>query len=164
MIIRDATAADAASLLEIYRPIVQTTAISFEVDVPDAQELARRIASAQAKHSWIVGEADGEIAGYAYAGTLRLREAYRYSTEVSAYVAETHRGNGYGLVLYEALVQKLRELGYCSLYAAITMPNDASVALHRKAGFKHVGTFPNVGYKFEQWHDVSWWHQQIGEL
>ena len=164
MNIREANRSDADAVAAIYRPIVLNTAISFETDAPGAEELARRIAVAQEKHSWIIGEVKGEVVGYAYAGTLRLREAYQYSTEVSAYVAEAHRGKGYGLQLYGALEQKLRQLGFCNLYAAITMPNDASAALHSKAGFTQVGTFPNVGRKFEQWHDVSWWHRRIGGL
>ncbi|MCH9694505.1 MAG: GNAT family N-acetyltransferase [Gammaproteobacteria bacterium] len=163
MNIRAAGAADAEAILEIYRPIVLHTAISFETRAPAAEEMLRRIEAAQEKHSWIVCEVADEIAGYAYAGMLRLREAYQYSTEVSAYVAEAHRGRGYGLQLYAALAQELRQLGYCNLYAAITMPNDASVALHGRAGFRHVGTFPNVGRKFERWHDVSWWHLHIDE-
>jgi phosphinothricin acetyltransferase len=66
-----------------------------------------------------------------------------------------------GVALYEALFPLLAELGYFHAYAGITLPNEASVALHRKMGFAPIGTFPSVGFKFERWHDVSWWHRPL---
>ncbi len=152
-----------AELLAIYAPIVETTAISFELVPPSVEEFAGRIESSNRAHAWLVMEREGRLAGYAYGGSHRARAAYRHSTEVSVYLHADYRGKGVGIALYDALFPLLAELGYYHAYAGITLPNEASVALHRKARFVQIGTFPSVGFKFGEWHDVSWWHRQLRE-
>jgi len=159
--IRPATAADAGGVCAIYAPIVETTTISFESTPPDAAEMASRIASASATHAWLVADDGHRVAGYAYGGPHRARAAYRFATEVSVYVHEDHRGTGLGVQLYEALFEALAGRGYFQAYAGITQPNEASSRLHQRVGFSHVGTFPRVGYKFDAWHDVAWWHRAL---
>jgi phosphinothricin acetyltransferase len=159
--IRIAGASDAAAVLAIYAPIVADTAISFEVTSPSEAALAARIESCNEAHRWLVAEAAGGIAGYAYGTSHRARHAYRYSVETSVYVHPAHHGRGVGLALYERLFEDLADLGYFHAFAAITLPNDASTGLHARAGFRHIGTFPNVGFKFGRWHDVSWWHRTL---
>ena len=85
--IRRATEADAAALLAIYRPFVEASAISFETIVPTVEEFAARIRKALTGWQWLVAEEDGQSIGYAYGSSHRERAAYRWSTEVSAYVA-----------------------------------------------------------------------------
>ena len=95
---------------------------------------------------------------YAYATAHRSRGAYQWSVETSVYVAPGHHRQGLGATLYDALLPRLAGRGYCHAYAGITLPNDASVALHRRVGFQAVGVFRSVGWKLGAWHDVSWWH------
>ena len=159
--IRIAGPEDANGVFAIYEPIVTATAISFETVPPSPDALADRIASANATHRWLVADKGGHVAGYAYATSFRARHAYRYSVETSVYVHPQHQGRGIGAALYDKLFDELRDLGYYQAYAGITLPNDASVALHVRAGFRHIGTFPDVGFKFGRWHDVSWWHRPI---
>ncbi|MEQ8858196.1 MAG: N-acetyltransferase family protein [Pseudomonadales bacterium] len=159
--IRRAETGDAAVLLAIYAPIVRDTAISFETTAPGEAEFAGRIAASNAHHAWLLAERDGVIAGYAYATAYRARQAYRYSAEVSVYVHEQARGTGVGSALYRELFAVLAGLGYFQAYAAITLPNPQSVGLHRRVGFRRVGTLPRVGFKFGAWHDVSWWHRPL---
>lgn len=161
MQIRRAQPEDAAALLAIYAPIVTDTAISFETVPPEPGEFARRIAEANRRHAWLMAERAGRAAGYAYATAHRAREAYRYSVEVSVYVHQDHRGAGVGSRLYQQLFDVLVELGYFHAYAGIAVPNPASVHLHRRLGFRRVGTLPKVGFKFGRWHDVSWWHRRL---
>src|SRR5690606_17663512 len=85
----------------------------------------------------------------------------RYAVETSVYVHPDHHGRGLGAALYQHLFENLAGLGYFHAFAGITLPNEASTRLHGKAGFRHVGTFPNVGFKLDRWHDVSWWHRPI---
>jgi NAD(P)-dependent dehydrogenase (short-subunit alcohol dehydrogenase family) len=101
------------------------------------------------------------VVGYAYASPHRSREAYRWAIEVSAYVDEEHRGRGLGGRLYDVLLDEVRALGLVSAYAGITLPNEASVALHEGRGFSHVGTFPRAGFKHGKWHDVGWWYRAL---
>ena len=157
MNIRDAKPGDAPALLDIYRPFVTDTAVSFELEPPTAAEFEARIASAQRQWAWLVAERDGQVAGYAYASGFRTRAAYRWTVEVSAYVHPDRRGQGIAGALYRRLFEVLPEKGYCNAYAGIALPNDASIAFHEALGFTSVGVFHRAGWKFGKWHDVSWW-------
>lgn len=159
--IRPASEADAAALLAIYRPFVEASAVSFETVAPSVEEFSARIRKALAGWQWLIAEKDGQCAGYAYASSHRERAAYRWSTEVSAYVAPNHHRVGIGRSLYTSLFADLVRKGYCNAYAGITMPNEASVALHRSVGFAYIGTFAAVGRKFGKWHDVAWFQRQL---
>ena len=159
--IRSATADDAAALLAVYAPIVETTTISFETEPPTLEEFTARIQKAVAKWAWLVAEQDGQCVGYAYGSMHRERAAYRYSVEVSAYVAESARRRGIGALLYRELFTALAARGYCNALAGIALPNEASVALHESVGFTAVGVFKNIGWKFGAWHDVAWFEKPL---
>ena len=155
--IRDARPSDAAAILDIYRPFVTDTAVSFEMEPPTVAEIQARIASVQSHWAWLAAERDGQLAGYAYASAFRTRAAYRFTAETSAYVHPAHRGGGVARALYRRLFEVLIEKGFCNAYAGIALPNDASVAFHQALGFTSVGVFHRAGWKFGRWHDVSWW-------
>lgn len=159
--LRRATQADAAALLEVYAPFVNGSAVSFEAIVPTEAEFAARIRSANEGWVWLVAEEGGECLGYAYGSAHRARAAYRWSTEVSAYLGPRARGRGVGRALYTQLFGDLAALGYCQAFAGITLPNDASVAFHRAMGFQPIGVFHRVGRKFGVWHDVAWLQREL---
>lgn len=161
MLRRRARRDDAGGICAVYTPIVERTAISFETVAPSPAEMEARIASVLDTHDWRVAEADGIIAGYAYASAHRSREAYRYSAEVSAYVHEDYRGRGLGAALYHDLFESLETLGFHALFAGVALPNPPSIALHRALGFRSIGVFAEVGFKFDAWHDVSWWQRRL---
>lgn len=163
LILRDANLDDAEPMLAIYRPFVEKTTVSFELDPPTLDDFRDRIKKAIDGWAWVVAEVDGIPVGYAYGGLHRTREAYRWSVETSAYIHPTHQGKGLGRTLYRVLIPRLAERGFCNAYAGITLPNAASVGFHQSMGFLHIGVFKSVGWKFNQWHDVSWWHLQIRE-
>ena len=160
-LIRTATAADATVLQEIYRPYVETTAVSFELETPSTEEFQRRILEAVEGWSWLVAEVEGQQVGYAYATAHRARAAYRTSVETSAYVHEDYQRQGIGRTLYTQLLSELSERGFGSAFAAITLPNDASIGFHKSMGFEAIGVFPRVGRKFGIWHDVAWFYRSI---
>lgn len=161
--IRTATTADAAACLAIYRPLVESTAVSFEEVVPTIEEFAARIENALSAWTWLVAEKHGHCIGYAYGHAHRQRAAYRWSVEVTIYVDGGHRGQGVGSKLYGQLFTELSSLGYCNAYAGVTQPNEASMALHRGVGFEYIGTFRSVGRKFDRWHDVAWFQRKLRE-
>ncbi|HCK40807.1 MAG: N-acetyltransferase [Planctomycetaceae bacterium] len=154
--IRSAGAMDAASLLEIYRPYIDSSTTSFELRIPAVGEFADRIQNAVEKWSWLLAEVEGQPVGYAYGSTHRVREAYAYSVETSVYVLESYHRRGIANALYENLFAQLQERGYVSAFAGITLPNDPSVKFHKQFGFKPIGIFPRVGFKFDTWLDVEW--------
>lgn len=150
---------DALACAAIYAPHVTDGVASFELEAPGPDELGRRIAAA---HLWLVAEAAGEVAGYAYASRHRERAAYRLTVETSVYVGAAFQGRGLGRALYDDLLARLRERGFHVALAGITLPNPASVSLHEAVGFRSVGVFPAVGFKFGEWHDVGWWQLTLG--
>jgi len=159
--IRSAVEADAAALLAIYRPFVESTAVSFETVVPTVEEFADRIDKALTGWQWLVAEQDGQCIGYAYGSSHRQRQAYRWSVEVSAYVHPNHHRRGVGRALYLRLLKELAQKGFCNAYAGTTLPNEGSVALHRGVGFEFIGVFKAVGRKFGTWHDVAWFQRVL---
>jgi phosphinothricin acetyltransferase len=159
--IRLATLADAPGCLALYRPFVAGTAVSFETVVPTQAEFQARMADVLQRTPWLVCEEAGRILGYGYAARYRPRPAYRWSVETTVYLAEPARGRGLGRALYGELLARLRRQGFVNAYAAITLPNPASVALHERLGYVPLGVFRQVGYKLGRWHDVGWWHLQL---
>ena len=158
-----ATEADADQMAEIYAPFVSDSAVSFEAAPPTTSEMAERVHATLERYPWLVCAKDGVVIGYAYASTYRTREAYQWSVDSSVYIHEQHRGQGVGKALYASLFACLRVLGYCNVYAGVTLPNEASVALHESVGFTPVGVYRHVGYKVGQWHDVGWWELALQE-
>ena len=154
--VRDASAADAGACAAIYAPYVTDSAITFEIDPPGPEEMASRIAQAQSTHAWLVAEDEGRVVGYAYGGPMKPRAAYRWSCEVSVYLEPGRRRTGAGRALYEALFTRLTERGYRTAVAGMTLPNPASEGLHKSLGFEPIGTYRNIGWKLDNWHDVAW--------
>ena len=156
MKIRDATALDAEACAAIYAPYVTGSVITFELVPPTVGEMAERIARSAESHAWLVLEDDGRVVGYAYGTPMKPRAAYRWSCEVSIYLEHGRRRTGGGRALYEALFERLTERGYRIAVAGMTLPNDASVGLHKALGFEPIGTYRNIGWKLDAWHDVAW--------
>ena len=162
--VRDASAADAVACAAIYAPYVTDSAITFEIDPPGPEEMASRIAQAQSTHAWLVAEDEGRVVGYAYGGPMKPRAAYRWSCEVSVYLEPGRRRTGVGRALYEALFTRLTERGYRTAVAGMTLPNPASEGLHKSLGFEPIGTYRNIGWKLDNWHDVAWVQRPLAVL
>ena len=161
MNIRFATPSDAATLLAIYAPYVENTAITFEYEVPTIEDFANRIEKTLEKYPYLVAEEDGLILGYAYASTYYARAAYDWAVELSVYVSQDARGKGVGSKLYDELEDLLDQMGYMHFLACISLPNEDSIAFHTKRGYKQVAHFPKIGYKFERWHDIVWLQKSL---
>ncbi len=155
-------ARDAAACAAIYAPYVEGTAMSFEEVAPDAARYAARMAATIERHPWLVlADGDGRPVGFAYASPHRTRAAYRWACEVGIYVDPMAQGVGGGRRLYEALIELLRRQRLRIAIAGITLPNDASVGLHRALGFEQYGLQPKIGWKAGAWRDISWWQLEL---
>lgn len=160
--IRTATPDDAAACLAIYAPYVRDTVVSFEYEPPTVDEFRARMGAVLPHKPWLVAEVDGRTAGYAYAATFRARVAYQWTAEVAVYVNHARHRRGVGRVLYSALIDRLRSLGYRTLVAGISLPNPQSVGFHEALGFRQTAHFPAVGYKFGAWQDTGFWVLDLG--
>ncbi|HEX6997328.1 MAG TPA: arsinothricin resistance N-acetyltransferase ArsN1 family B [Gammaproteobacteria bacterium] len=158
VIVRSASAGDAEAIARIYDYYIRNTVVTFEEEPVSAPAMASRIAEVRGQSlPWLVAEAENTVVGYAYATKWKARSAYRYSVETTVYLEPGYEGRGIGTALYSALLPSLRACGVHVVVGGIALPNAASVALHEKLGFEHVGTFRQVGFKHERWVDVAYW-------
>jgi len=159
--IRPVQPSDAQALVDIYNPFIRDTIITFEEEEISAEEMASRIAKVTAAYPWIVWEEQGVVLGYAYGSTWRTRHAYRFATETTIYLGPDGQGKGIGSKLYEALMVELKARGFHSALGCLALPNDPSVRLHEKLGFRKVGHMREAGWKFGAWWDVGFWERML---
>lgn len=154
---------DAPAFAAIYRPFVEGTPVTFEEVAPSPEAMAERIESTLLTLPWLALEFEGRVLGYAYASAHRARSAYRWSVDVTIYLAPEARGRGCGRALYTELLGLLMRQGYTAAYAGIALPNAASVGLHEAMGFRPVGVYEGVGFKCGAWHNVGWWQRDLAD-
>ena len=159
--IRPAEAGDAEALLGIYGQYIDTP-ITFEYRLPTPEEFRGRILTTLEEYPYLVAEADGRPAGYAYAHRFRERAAYQWGAELSVYVDRRLHRSGAGRALYETLIRLLAAQGLKTVYGCITLPNEKSTAFHEALGFTPAGVFRRAGFKAGAWHDVIWYEKAIG--
>ena len=141
------------AIAAIYGDAVLNDTASFELEPPDAAEMARRWKALSDAYPYLVLEREGVVVGYAYAGPFRTRPAYRMTCENSIYVAPSAKRTGVGRALMTALIEECAKRGFKQMIAGVS-GGPASVALHEAVGFHVVGTFTSVGFKFDRWCDV----------
>ena len=161
MSIRIANENDILPMLEIYRPFVEQTAISFEYETPTAAAFLQRFREITKQFPWLVWEEAGCVLGYAYAAAPFERAAFSWCAEPSIYLAPQARGKGIGRRLYAALEDALHRQGYQVLYAIITSDNEPSIAFHEALGYQFLAQFPSCGFKNGNWHGVTWMEKRL---
>jgi len=161
--IRAALTSDSTAISEIYNYYIANTVITFEEQLVSASDMQARIINTNNdKLPWLVIENENnEVIGYAYANKWRTRSAYRTSVEITVYLDNKAKGKGLGKVLYQALFNDLEQKNIHAVIGGITLPNEASVALHEKFGMEKVAHFKEVGYKFNQLLDVGYWQVNL---
>ena len=159
--IRTAREEDAAKLLEIYRPYVEKTAISFEYEVPSEEDFKQRIRSIAAEYPYFVCEMDDQIIGYAYAHRHMERAAYQWNAEISIYIRQGFTGKGLGKKMCQTLIELLRLQGIRNVFSCVTIPNERSAHLHQSMEFSTEGIFQQAGYKCGKWQTIAWFRKNI---
>ena len=149
---------DAASISAIYNPYVESSFVTFEQLRVDPEEMARRVHDVGSKDfPWYVAVEADSLVGFAHATPWKSRSAYRFSAEVTVYVAPGNARRGIGTRLQTAVLTALRQAGFHTAIAGIALPNPASVALHKQLGFQKVAHLSQVGFKMLRWVDVGYW-------
>ncbi len=162
--IRMATLEDAFRILEIYEPYILNTAVTFEYDPVPINVFQKRMESIMKQFPWLVYEVEGVIQGYAYCCPFHERAAFAWDCECSVYIDTKYQGNGIGSLLYKKLFQLVEAQGYYNIYALITTSNESSIRFHEKWGFQIDGNHKNCGYKFGEWHGLTFMSKQIRDL
>ena len=163
-VIRASRPGDVPALAALYAHHVLNGLASFEIAPPDAGEIARRREEVLARGlPYLVAEAGGVVAGYAYAAPYRSRPAYRYTLEDSVYVDPAAARRGIGRALLDALIEACAALGYRQMIAVIgDSGNAASIGLHAACGFARIGVLPSVGFKHGRWVDSVLMQRALG--
>lgn len=168
MNIREVRPEDAERLVEIYSHYVLNTAVSFEYEVPSAEEFRQRISKITSKYPYLICLKDGKIVGYAYAGEYSSRSAYSWTAAMSIYVDKEYLRQGIGSALYAAIEPRLKEMGIVNLLAgtAYCDPEDeylthGSCHFHMNQGYSEVAHFKKIGKKFDRWYDLKWYQKEI---
>ncbi len=156
MPIRFAAEKDISQILEIYRPYVETTTVSFEYTCPTMEEFTERFCKYTRQFPWLVWEENGEILGYAYACAPFTRMAYSWVAEASVYLRQDAHRKGIGSKLYTALEAILTRQGYLTLYTLVTSENETSLAFHQAVGYEIRAVFPRQGFKMGKALGVTW--------
>lgn len=159
--LRYATIHDAEAVLEIYKPYVLNSPISFEYTVPSLEEYTQRVQNILSIYPFFVCVHNDKLIGYAYATKFRDRVAYQWDIETSVYVAEGFQKQGVASLLYNKLFEECKARGYHNAFAGITLPNDKSVNFHSKQGFTKIGVFKNAGFKQGAWHSVLFMEKNL---
>ncbi|MFI1620306.1 GNAT family N-acetyltransferase [Streptomyces lydicus] len=180
--VRAGTEQDLQALTDLYNHYIRETCITFDTepftaerrrpwllshlqDGPHrllvAQEATKRAKNPHNGSATPVGSATPALLGYATSSAFRPKAAYAPSVEVTVYCAPHAAGRGVGTLLYEALFAALAAEDVHRAYAGITQPNEASTRLHTRFGFRHIGTFTEVGRKFGRYWDVAWYQKDL---
>lgn len=162
--LRTATLTDVPHIHELYAQEVRDGVATYEYEVPDEAEMARRMDELLGRgYPYLVAELDGAFAGYAYASSYRARAGYRWTVEDTVYVKAEAQGKGIGRALLSRLIADCEELGFRQMVAVIGEPgNGASVTLHEKLGFNIIGIFPGLGRKQGRWLDTVQMQRALG--
>lgn len=160
-VVRTAAAGDARAIAAIYNHYVENTIITFEETPLSEAEVAKRIADVGGSFPWLVLEREGRIAGYCYASRFHARSAYGRTVETTVYVERGAGGAGIGSALYGELLERLRARKLHCALGLIALPNEPSVRLHERFGFRRAGVLEEVGWKLGRFIDVGFWQLKL---
>jgi len=169
MNIRLATEPDIRGVVEITNDAIANTTAHFGIEAEEPDDVLRSWRETREYHPWLAAVDDvcradaGNVLGFAKASAWNSRCSYDWAAEVTIYIRPEHHRKGIGRALYTRLFKILELQGYRTLLAGITLPNDASVALHERMGMTRVATLHRVGHKFGRWRDVGYWQCWFGE-
>ena len=154
-IFRNFAWSDVPAITAIYRHAVETSVATFDTEAPGEAAMAEKFGHMlELGHPVIIAEAEGKTIGYAYASTYRPRPAYRFTAEDSIYLAPEAQGKGLGSALLGRLLEQSKAFGFRQMLAVITAERANSIRLHEKHGFRLIGRYEALGYKFDRWLDI----------
>ncbi len=161
--LRPARIEDVPVMRDLYNGYVESSPVTFDIEprtLDDREEWFAQFSNS-GPHQLIIAEVEGTLAGYAGTTAHRKKAAYARSVETTIYIDQAFQGQGIGRALYHRLFEILGGEDVHMIYSGITLPNDASLALHRAFGFSEIGTFHEVGYKFDRYWDVIWFEKKL---
>ena len=149
----------ANAILEIFNEAILNSTALYDYKPRPPESMSTWFETKSKGNFPVIGieDEDGTLVAFGSYGTFRAWPAYKYSVEHSVYVHKDHRGKGLGLQIMQALVAEARKNGVHAMMGGIDATNAGSIALHERLGFRHVGTLPEVGFKFGRWLDLAFY-------
>lgn len=163
-ILRFAKPDDAQATVDIFNYYIENSIVTFNTRPRTVEEFRDHIAKVTEQYPWLIAERNGEIIGYAYANTERRIDAYAWNVELTIMLKDGCTHAGLGTRLMQALLGILEHAGYKNAYSVLSVPNEASTALHEKFGFEHFSTHTHTGYKQGRWLDTDWFVKRLGRF
>lgn len=161
--IRPTQPEDCEAIAQLTNHFIRNTSTHFGYEELEASYYQKAMQD-EPRFPWFSAFCEGTWAGYAKASTWRSRSAYRYTAETGIYLVEAFQKRGIAQALYQELLTELKKRNFRSAIAGISLPNPASIAFHEKMGFASIGTFKEVGYKFDAWHNVGFWQLDLSQI
>ncbi len=155
--IRDAVKEDVPDILRIYNWAIVNSTATFDLEEQTLEQRLQWFAKYGGDYPLIVAEENGVVIGYGCLSRFREKPAYSKTVESSVYIDRDYWGKGIGKMLVHELIQRAEQHGYHTIIAGITGGNQASEKLHRGFGFQRIGCFQEVGHKFGEWHNVTFY-------
>jgi L-amino acid N-acyltransferase len=159
--IRDAVPADIPIMMNIYNEAVRNSTVTFDLEEKTLADRQAWFAGYGKDYPLIVAEFTGEVVGYCSLSRFRERAAYASTAELSIYIAIPHQGIGVGSKLMSEIIDRGTKRGFHTVVSGINNGNQASIKLHEKFGFQHVGHLREVGRKFGEWLDVFYYQRML---
>ncbi len=149
----------ADAILEIFNDAIINSTALYDYRPRAPQSMVAWFDAKRAGGFPVIGveDGDGMLLGVGSYGTFRAWPAYKYTVEHSVYVHKNHRGRGLGRTVMRKLIEAARQNDVHAMIGGIDSTNTGSIALHEQLGFRHVGTLPQVGFKFGRWLDLSFY-------
>lgn len=154
---------DIPACVSLYNRYITDTTVTFEFDPLTEEQFENRVRRITQNYPYLVYEDDttGQVLGYAYLDCYSERKAYRFTCDLSIYLAMDARGRGIGRMLYEAIEAEAYRRGFYTVVAIVTSENTASMAFHEAMGFVKMADFENMGHKFGHWLGVRYYRKNL---
>jgi L-amino acid N-acyltransferase YncA len=161
---RKVTIKDAKRICEIYNHYVLNTTVTFDTELFTLEMMENKIRNVlNGGYDYWVYELDGLIVGFCHLNQWKPRNGYRFTAEISIYVDKEFVGRGIGVVMMKYLLEHVDITRIRSILSCISLPNDSSVRVHEKFGFKQAGLYRKIGFKLGEWRDVGYWQLNFDE-
>ncbi|MFI4897552.1 MAG: GNAT family N-acetyltransferase [Phycisphaerales bacterium JB059] len=161
MRVRPYTPDDAGAIASILNHEIEHGVAHFGAEPKSTEDVRAELDAMPPRYPAFVAADESEVLGFCRSSPWKRRGAYAWSVETTVYVRAAAQGRGVGKALYTELFGALRSLGYRTAIGGITLPNDASVALHESMGMRQVAQLPNIGFKHAAWRDVGYWAMDL---
>ncbi|SFI89626.1 GNAT family N-acetyltransferase [Thermoflavimicrobium dichotomicum] len=162
LILRDTHETDLQAIIDIYNHAVIHTTATFDLEPQTLEQRKQWFVKNEGRYPFIVAELEGKVVGFSSLSQFRSKPAYNSTAELSIYVDPECKGQGIGKQLMQEIIERAKQKKFHAIVSSIADGNVVSMKLHEKFGFQRVGSFREIGFKFDRWIDVHFYQLILG--